>query len=130
MKKTLVTAAVAASFAVTLLGATGAASAAPLHADNAQHGQAAVVEPRSIGQCSVGRFCAWDNANYTGGWSSIAAQHTGQCAAISGRSYYNDTVYTQRIFSGWNCTGSSAIVYSGTDIPDNGWVINSVGGYP
>jgi Peptidase inhibitor family I36 len=131
MKRTLVTAAVAASFAVTLLGATGA-SAAPLHEDNAQHGHATVVEPRSIGQCTGGRICAWANADYSGNWSSIIAQFPGQCQPVpsGGRSYYNNSAYTERVWSGSNCTGSSYIVYPGIDIPENGWVVHSIGGYP
>jgi hypothetical protein len=133
MKRTVVSAAVAASFAVTVLGATGVASAAPIHEDTAlQHGQATVIEPRSISQCAVGRICVWHNPNYTGDWSSIVALHSGECLSVpgGGHSYYNDSVYTQRIFSGSNCTGTTAIVLSGVDIPENGWVVNSVGGYP
>lgn len=137
MKRSLVGAAVAASFTVAALGATGTASAAPMHEGNtSHHGQAgagALVEPRSLDQCTGGRICVWENTNFSGDWTSLIAEFPGQCDPIhgGGRSYYNNSAYTQRVWAGGNCTGPTTyVVPPGGIVPDNGWAVNSVGGYP
>jgi Peptidase inhibitor family I36 len=132
LKRTLAGAAVAASFAVTLLGATGAASAAPRHDDAARHGQAGVVEPRSIEQCTDGRICVWQEPYFKGNWTSLTPQHPGECQPIygGGWSYFNNTTVLERVWSGSNCTGISEIVFRRHEVPQEGFVVNSVGGYP
>jgi hypothetical protein len=95
------------------------------------HGQATVVEPRSLDQCSGGRICVWQYSDFTGNWSSIIAQFPGQCEPVygGGVSVYNNAAYTEKVYSGPNCTGAAYLVYPGaTGVSD--WTIYSVGGYP
>ncbi|MGA8117439.1 MAG: peptidase inhibitor family I36 protein [Actinocatenispora sp.] len=134
MKRTLVGAAAACCFAVTVLGGTGAASAAPPHDENVSQHSHTGVEPRSISQCAAGRMCTWVNPGYTGNWTSLTVVQPGECQPISGggNSYFNNTNRTQRVWADGNCSvlGSMQVVAAGTAVSDTAWTVGSVGGYP
>jgi hypothetical protein len=94
---------------------------------------AAANQPYDFSDCQVGLICMWTGTNGQGLEYSVRAHAPGGCTAYfwagGGRSAYNRTGITQRLFSSWNCTGPSVIIQNGRAIESMS-ERHSIGGFP